>query len=202
MASGVRLEVGAAQRHHVAGRGFLPCGGQAGGILEQRAAHAQGAGLAVHLAHESPAVAVDVLGHGHGRVIAEATAMPVSRRTRGTRSPARRCMDEPPVAAGLAADLHFPVEGNTACLDRVQGQKHAHELGQRGGRNGRVGALLIQHAAVFRLTRMAERTGSAARAGMQRDRERPRQSSRQNSALRGRPERASHGPRRSRFVCC
>ena len=69
--AGVRPEIGAAQRHHVAGRGFLPGGGQAGGIFKYRAAHAQGAGLAVHPAYEiADIAAADALGHGHGRIVA------------------------------------------------------------------------------------------------------------------------------------
>ena len=58
------------QGGHVAGRGALARCGQARGVLEDRPGHAELACLVVHEVGEVAAVAADMLGYGHGGVIA------------------------------------------------------------------------------------------------------------------------------------
>ena len=150
--AGVRPEIGAAQRHHVAGRGFLSGGGQAGGIFKYRAAHAQAAGLAVHPAYEiADIAAADALGHGHGRIIARSHGHAGEQAHQRHAFAGAQLHGRTARGGGLAADPDLFIEGNAFRLDRVHGQKHAHKLGQRGRRDGRVGALLVEDAACVQI---------------------------------------------------
>ena len=166
---GMAAQIGAGQGGHVAGRGALARCGQARGVLEDRPGHAELACLVVHEVGEVAAVAADMLGYGHGGVIARShghtgkelvhgDSLAGTQTHAGTAHPGRR-MDTDAGVAFQAA--HF---------DAVHDHIHGHDLGQRGGRDGQIGVVLVQHLAVAQVDHDGS-AGPAGRIGTGRQRE-------------------------------
>ena len=55
----MRAQIGAGERQHIARRGTLSGGGQSIYVLELRMLHAEGPGLAVHLAYKVARITAD-----------------------------------------------------------------------------------------------------------------------------------------------
>ena len=125
----------------------MPCGGQARGIFEFRAAQAQPFGFLIHGAHKLPLVASHTQGERRNGVIAGCNG------SAGEQLPDRHAL---PVAEvhGRAAhggrgrsDADFFVKAQPFGADGIHGQEHGHHLGERRRRDGHIGIFFKKHLA-------------------------------------------------------
>ena len=124
----------------------MPRRGQARGVLEDGPGHAELACLVVHEVGEVAAVAADMLGYGHGGVIARSHGHAGEELVHGDfLAGAQTHAGAAHPGRGMDADAGGAFQ--PAHLDAVHDHIHGHDLGQGGRRDGEVGIVLVQYLA-------------------------------------------------------